>query len=850
VDFFKSAQEKNPNLFKVETIGKTWEDRDIIAVSITKDVQTNKEKPALFYTGTIHAREWIGIELSLAFAKYILDHIDYDPQLNRILKQTTLYMVPCANPDGFEYSRNHFAFWRKNRRKNGDGSFGVDLNRNFSIGFTPNQNTSSNVYSGPSAFSEPETRALRDFVEDHENITIALDYHSQGNVFFPAHNFIHEDATDAIDLNILASNMAEEIRKESGREYGVHMGKPPVHLISGSGREFYYSKGALALVVEVGTRNISDYIEHMSENIEENIPALIRALNEVNNYDKNNNLPRVQNFIASAVEAKEIELTWDYKSDETVYFEIYRSKKKKGYAQASNRIGMTKLKTYTDKNLKTSTNYYYYIRAVCKEKNIKSPFAQMVGVRTKPSENMFSKILYPLADKIGYVGEKTKKNAEHFGNNSLFVGISNTKGECFGVTGFSLSSIPENAIITDAVISFYPMNRVSVQVESYGEWRVGQMDERTIDKIESFDEIKNAKMLSYIDRPTGSAQLSQGIWRTYKFAAQEIAVLQKSLKRREAYFRMEGPSSLPIDRASQMMQWDIGYGKFSGGLTYRPKLDISYTIDEAKLDFQSSLEFTATKNGIKESTLLSGFDKEGKKLYGCVEFDLSNLPEMDNTVISSSYIEIEAKKVNSKEHMRFHIEMIVPIDGEQSYKKIQQREVIERIGYDVSVADLKESSKQRFVFDKFAINEMLEMAEENKKVLFVISSTSQKQDVKNENVSWIDSKRIKRPSLVINYIKKRRSAPQQVSDLKYIVENGIGKLTWKAPQDDSFNGVIVVKNPFKVPCSPYDGQKLYGGSDNYTYDNFGDPEVHKYYAVFSYDDVPNFSEPTFIEVNI
>ena len=63
---------------------------------------------------------------------------------------------------------------------------------------------------------------------------------------------------------------------------------------------------------------------------------------------------------------------------------------------------------------------------------------------------MFSKILYPLADKIGYVGEKTKKNSEHFGVNSLFVGISKSKGECYGVCGFSLKTIPDNAIITEA----------------------------------------------------------------------------------------------------------------------------------------------------------------------------------------------------------------------------------------------------------------------------------------------------------------------------------------------------------------------------------------------------------------
>ncbi|MFT5660942.1 MAG: carboxypeptidase T [Sulfurimonas sp.] len=849
VEFFNEAQKSRPNLFKVQTIGKTWEDRDIVAVSITKDVDTNKDKPALFYTGTIHAREWIGIELSLSFAKYILEHIDYDPQLNAILDRTTLYMVPCANPDGFEYSRKHFSFWRKNRRKNADGSFGVDLNRNFEIGFTPNKDTTSNVYSGPFAFSEPETAALRDFVIEHKNITIALDYHSQGNVFFPAHNFIHEDAEDAIDLNLLAGNMAEEVRKESGREYGVHMGKPPVHLISGSGREFYYSLGALSLVAEVGTRNISDYKEHMSENIDENIPALMFALGEANNYEKDDSIPRVGNFIATSVTSREVELSWEYIDDESLYYEIYRSDKKKGYAQTSNRIGMTKLKTFTDKNLPASTNYYYYLRAVCKRRYIKSAFAQMCAVRTNPADNMFSKILYPAADKIGYVGEKTKKNTEHFGNNSVFVGISEKKGECYGVCGFSLSTIPENAVITSACISFYPMNRVAVQIESFGEWRVGQIDERGIDKIDSFDEIKNAKILSYIDRPTSSPQLAQGVWRKYKFANQEIEVLQKSLKRREACFRMEGPTSLPLSRASQMMQWDIGYGKFSGGLSYRPKLDISYTINEAKIDLKSSSEITVSKEAIDESKLKVGYDNNGNQEYGYMEFDLSNLPEMDNTVISDAYIDIEANKVNALNELRFHIEMIIPCEGEKSYEKIKDREIIERIGYDVSVSDIKDSSKHRFVFDKHAIGEMLKNADQTSKAVFVISASSQKSFCKSQDVSWCDTKRVKRPSLVINYIKKRRVAPECVENLRHSISDGIIKLEWDIPNDDGYQGAIVIKNPFRVPCSPYDGQKLYGGMDNYTYDNYGDKNIHKYYAVFSYDDVPNFSKAQFIEIN-
>ena len=849
IDFFRSAQSLNPNLFKVESIGRTWEGREIIAVSITKDIDKHLDKPALFFTGTIHAREWIGIELSLSFAKYILDHIEYDPQLNAILDRSTLYMVPCANPDGFEYSRNHFSFWRKNRRKNADGSFGVDLNRNFSIGFTPNKDTTSNVYSGPNPFSEPETAALRDFIVSHKNITIALDYHSQGNVFFPAHNFIHEDAIDAVDLNLLAGNMAEEIKKESGREYGIHMGKPPVHLISGSGREFYYGQGALSLVIEVGTRNISDYKEHMSENIDENLPALMFALSEVNNYEKDNALPRVENFIAIEVGSKEIELKWDYLDDETVYFEVYRSRTKKGFAQSSNRIGMTKLKTYVDKNLKASTNYYYYVRAVCKKRNIKSPYAQVLGVRTHPLESMFSKILYPQADKIGYVGEKTKKNADHFGNNSMFVGISEGRGECFGICGFSLSTIPQNAIITSASISFYPMNRVSVQVESYGEWRIGQVDDKDIGLISSFDDVKAAKPLSYIDKPTGSAQLSQGIWRTYKFATQEIEVLQKSLACSEALFKFEGPSSLPLDRASQLMQWDIGYGKFSGGLTYRPKLDISYTINEAKLELRSSKEFTTLKNKILENKLVAGYDKDGNIKYSCMEFDLSQWPEMNNTVISNAYIEIEAISINSTNNLRFHIEMIKPCEGEKTFEKIKTREIIERIGYDVSVLDMKSKPKQRFVFDTYAINEMVENIDNGSKAVFVISASSNKAFCKKQIVKFMDDKRIKRPSLTINYIKKRRKAPSKIENLRCNIENSIVKIEWDIPNDDGYRGAIVVKNPFKIPCTPYDGQKLYGGTDSYTYDNFGDSSVHKYYAVFSYDDVPNFSKPVYMEVN-
>jgi hypothetical protein len=326
--FLFECMKNYPDIINVKSIGKSWEDRDILLATVSLNVAYANLKPALLFTGTVHAREWIGNELGIAFIDYILKNYKNNPEILKTITYNTLYLVPCLNPDGFEYSRTHFSFWRKNRRNNGDGTYGVDLNRNFSIGYQKSKNTSSNVYSGPKPFSEPETLAIKNFVDTHPNITIALDYHSQGNVFFPAHKFNHEMELEGTDLNTLCANMNYHIYKITGRRYGINRGKPPTKLISGSGREYYYSKGIISAVVEVGTRNIPDYMQNMSESISENIPALLYALGEAKSYSSH--APqRVDNFHLVKFDAHGCKLAWDYPSDPEIYFEIYKNKNNK-----------------------------------------------------------------------------------------------------------------------------------------------------------------------------------------------------------------------------------------------------------------------------------------------------------------------------------------------------------------------------------------------------------------------------------------------------------------------------------------------------------------------------------------
>ena len=845
-DIFKEFQIKYPKYFKIESIGETWEKREINLITISKDIKSADTKPALFFTGTIHAREWVGHELAIEFATYILEHLDTDPTLQTYLKNSTIYMVPCANPDGYEYSRTHFSFWRKNRRQNADGTYGVDLNRNFPIGFVSSTATTSNVYGGPEPFSEPETRALRDFVETHNNITIALDYHSQGNVFFPAHDFRHEDTIDTTDMNTLCANMAEEIRKISGREYGIHQGKPPAKLISGSGREFYYSKGIISSVVEVGTRNISDYMDDMNENLREHIPALLSALSETPNYCKDNSVKRVNSFEVKDIGSNHVKLYWDYEKNSDTFFEIYRSLNDKSFCNTANLIAQTQSLEFNDINLQSNTDYFYNIRVVDKKTNRKSPFYPQIKVRTILEYNEFSRTYYASAQTTGYVSENINNNSTHFGVNSLFVGVDDNKGISYSIVTINVKSLPIDALIESATFLLYPINRVSTTIEKYGEWNVGIVNQETMGDITSFDDVENMEIVNYIGRPTESHQLTQGIWRKWTLSAMECDFLKKYILNDTITLRIEGPKELKIGRNKQVMQWDIGYGKFGFGLSYRPRLELTYTLKPTITKLYPKEVSTVSKDGIKNGEISAGFDENGAKIYSTFEFNLSSLPPYNDTFITKAYFELNSKKIYIKDDIRFHLEF-VDENIDKNYESITNREIIQNIGFDISANELKNNQTQYFVFDTFAEKILNEKLEKKSDISFVLKPTSSRKSIKDKNISWEMENKSLYPKLILEHIPKRRFAVEQVLDAKLVSENNKIKLTWRNPENLDFVGVKVIKNAFRKPLSPQDGQKLYAGTDTYTFDDFGAKDINKYYAIFTYDDVPNYSEPIILE---
>lgn len=178
-----------PNLITVkQQIGTSTsvEGRPIYWLKISDNPSTDETEPEILYTALHHAREAASISQIVFYMYYLLENYGTNPEITALINNTEMYFIPCVNPDGYVYNEatdpNGGGMWRKNRRNNNDGTFGIDLNRNYGhqwayddFGSSPMSN--DDTYRGPSAFSEPETQAVKAFCEQH-NFKIALNYHS------------------------------------------------------------------------------------------------------------------------------------------------------------------------------------------------------------------------------------------------------------------------------------------------------------------------------------------------------------------------------------------------------------------------------------------------------------------------------------------------------------------------------------------------------------------------------------------------------------------------------------------------------------------------------------------------
>ncbi len=255
IEHISLMQTEFPALVKVMEVGKSVEDRTVYAVKISDNVDTDEStnEGVVYYDALTHAREPMGLETHLYYMWWLLENYGTDEEATYLLDHRELYFIPIVNPDGYVYNQttnpNGGGFWRKNRRDNGGGCFGIDLNRNYdnewgnTIGASPNP--CDDRYHGTAPFSEPETQNVRDFVAQIQP-SIAFSCHTYSDVFLCPNAFDN----NLVDYETYADYSSEFIPQGYGG-YGtweMMIG----YFGAGTTQDYLNQEGIIAWTPEIG----------------------------------------------------------------------------------------------------------------------------------------------------------------------------------------------------------------------------------------------------------------------------------------------------------------------------------------------------------------------------------------------------------------------------------------------------------------------------------------------------------------------------------------------------------------------------------------------------------------------
>ncbi|XP_063626097.1 uncharacterized protein LOC134797683 isoform X2 [Cydia splendana] len=219
------------------------DEEPLTVLRISDGKPTNK---AVFIDGGIHAREWISPATVTFFINQFAENFDEESD---DIKNTDWYFLPVVNPDGYEYTHTTDRLWRKNRKPSNLARVcsGTDLNRNFGYrwgGKGASSNPCSETFRGRTAFSEPESKALADFIKSSgANFSAYLTYHSYGQYLLYPWGYDNVVPPDYKDLDEVGKTIAKAIEETGGSKYSVGSSSGLLYPASGGSDDWAKAQG-------------------------------------------------------------------------------------------------------------------------------------------------------------------------------------------------------------------------------------------------------------------------------------------------------------------------------------------------------------------------------------------------------------------------------------------------------------------------------------------------------------------------------------------------------------------------------------------------------------------------------
>eukprot|EP00924_Labyrinthula_sp_SR-Ha-C_P011204 snap_masked-scaffold_48-processed-gene-0.12-mRNA-1 protein AED:1.00 eAED:1.00 QI:0/0/0/0/1/1/4/0/610 len=248
---FDALSEANTNRTLIDSLGKSYEGRDLKMMWIGEDKEeftTDHEKPLVFYTCTIHAREWLTPLYCTYMAEKLLDGSD---DSNELLSKFTFVIAPVTNPDGYVYSYTNDIFWRKTRKpNNGTKCVGTDGNRNYGpkkhhCGEGASTDPCMEDYCGVEPFDQPETAAISAFSKSMASRIFAFnDVHSFGRYFMSPWSWTTDlpPAEDYERMKKCFFEVRETMFEVSQTFWQVGAGASVIYIAAGGADDWHYGE--------------------------------------------------------------------------------------------------------------------------------------------------------------------------------------------------------------------------------------------------------------------------------------------------------------------------------------------------------------------------------------------------------------------------------------------------------------------------------------------------------------------------------------------------------------------------------------------------------------------------------
>ena len=269
-------------------------EREIIGKSVMKKpiycIKIGDGEKKLFINGAHHGLEYLTSAFIMKFLKEFAEAVSENTEFfgydaKEIAENVSLYAVPMVNPDGVDIAINGLDItnpyhqklissvgihsfnkvWQANAR-------GVDINHNYNASWrVVKTKPCESKYAGPYSESEPETKAMVDFVRKTD-FDILIAFHSQGKEIY-------------YDFDGITAENSRKLAEEMAKVSGYAVSTPTGSAAFGGCKDWFIKEfGKAGFTIEIGSGQNPLPMEKLNEIYDENAMIILKAMEEL--YEK------------------------------------------------------------------------------------------------------------------------------------------------------------------------------------------------------------------------------------------------------------------------------------------------------------------------------------------------------------------------------------------------------------------------------------------------------------------------------------------------------------------------------------------------------------------------------------